>query len=85
MATKVIKTITVDLLTTDTVSIITKKFATVEGQKQQVGEIERKAYSNSALGRQALIDEVGKPYVSAVFAVWGDEPTLKDPDESEVK
>lgn len=79
MATKITKKITVDLLTPTSVSIVTEKFATVGGVEQQIGNRERKAYSNSKIGRQSLIDEVGEPYCSSVFIVWGDTPTVEDP------
>lgn len=86
MATKITKEIVIDLLTKDSVSIVTKKYATIGGTKQQIGNTERKAYSNSPLGRQMLIDEVGKPFINSIFALWGDTSTVSDPsNESEVR
>ena len=39
----------------------------------------RKAYNNSSIDRQLLIDELGEPYTTAIFAIWGDNPTVTDP------
>jgi len=77
MATKITKEITIDLLTNSSVSIVTKRFITISGTKQQIGNTERKAYSNSPLGRKMLIDEVGKPFINSIFAIWG-KPTSLD-------
>lgn len=80
--------ITIDFLIERSVSI--GRTVTVEYNGNTV-ELERtrKAYDNSPLGRQALIDEVGEPYSTAVFMVWGETPTVQDPElpvivESEV-
>ena len=43
MATKITKEITIDLLTSSSVSIVTKRYITISGTKQQVGNTERKA------------------------------------------
>ena len=80
MATKITKEITIDLLTSSSVSIVTKRFITISGTNQQVGNTERKAYSNSPLGRKMLIDEVGKPFINSIFAIWGDTSTVSDPE-----
>ena len=45
---------TVDMLTTDSVSILTQKFIDVDVVETQVGENHRCAYANSATGRQNL-------------------------------
>lgn len=76
MATKITKEITIDLLTNSSVS----RFITISGTKQQVGNTERKDYSNSPLGRKMLIDEVGKPFINSIFAIWGDTSTVSDPE-----
>lgn len=68
-------TITVDMLTADSVSILTQKVATIEGQTYTLGN-HRYAYVNSAAGRAQLEAELPEPYRSAVLAVWGDAPTV---------
>ena len=59
---------TVDMLTTDSVSILTQKFIEVDGVETQVGENHRCAYANSAKGRSSH---------NSVFAILGGVPTIK--------
>lgn len=68
--------ITVDMLTNDSVSILTERF--YKGEK--LGDNIRKAYINSPYGREELQKEVAEPYYSAIIAVWGDKATLEDID-----
>ncbi len=68
----------IDMLTENTVSIVTTFFVTIDGEEIEVKRT-RKAYNNSALDRQLLIDELGEPYTTAIFAIWGDTPTVTDP------
>lgn len=67
----------VDMLTNDSVSIITKKFIDVDGIKTQVGENHRCAYVNSESGRIKIQKEQPKEVVNSVFAIWGNAPTIK--------
>ena len=67
---------TVDMLTTDSVSILTQKFIEIDGEKTQVGGNHRCSYINSKDGRKFLIDEEPNEIVNAVFVIWGDEPTI---------
>lgn len=68
-----------DMLTQDGVSIRKEKFVAIEGVEQRVGEPWRRAYANSVFGRQQVREEVPEPYRSAIFAVWGESPTVADP------
>jgi hypothetical protein len=68
-----------DMLTKDSVSVRKQKFVNVDGEEHPVGETWRRAYVNSTAGRQQVQDEVPEPYRSAIFAVWGEEPTVADP------
>lgn len=70
--------ITLDMLTTDGVSVKTQKYADIEGQEYLIGEPHRKAYANSARGRQEVEDELPEAQKNAIFAVWGDTPTVAD-------
>lgn len=74
----IITTKTVDMLTRDGVSILTKKFIEIEGVQTQVGNNERCAYANSAKGREALQMAEPDEVINAVFAIWGDTVTVKE-------
>lgn len=75
-----------DMLTRDSVSVRKQKFVVVDDVEYPVGEPWRRAYANSERGRQAVQEEVPEPYLSAIMAVWGPEPTVQDPvDESPVE
>lgn len=78
---EVIEKITLDMLTPDSVSIKKQQYVEVNGTEYSIGEPWRRAYVNSATGRQQVQDEVPEPYRAAIFAVWGDEPTVADPVE----
>ena len=69
---------TVDMLTTDSVSILTQKFIEVDGVETQVGENHRCAYTNSTTGRQNLQKQEPKDVVNSVFAIWGDSPKINE-------
>lgn len=69
---------TVDMLTHDSVSILTQKFVTVEGTEQQVGGNHRVAYVNSNLGRTNLQENEPDYVQSAVLSYWGDTATVDD-------
>ena len=47
----IIENKTVDALTTDSVSILTRKYVEIDGIPTQVGENHRRAYENSEKGR----------------------------------
>lgn len=69
---------TVDMLTKDSVSILTKKFIKIDEIDTQVGENHRVAYVNSKSGRETLILEQPDEVVNSVLAIWGNEPTIPD-------
>lgn len=79
------ETKTIEFLTADSVTIITKRFATIDGQTYQLGLPHAAGYVNSAIGREQIAAEVPDPYLSAVMAVWGDAPTVEDPAEGGVE
>ena len=65
---------TVDMLSTESVSILTRKVL-IDGEvKSQVGE-----YLNSVSGREELLKEQTENVVNAVFAIWGSEPVVEEP------
>lgn len=67
----------IDMLTENSVSIITKQYAEINGITYLIGTY-RKAYSNSILGRQMIEEELSEADSAAVFAKWGDAPTVVD-------
>lgn len=73
-----IEKITLDMLTQDSVSVKTQKYVEVEGVEYPIGEPHRRAYVNSVRGRQAIQNEVPEPHCTAIFAVWGENPTVDD-------
>lgn len=72
--------ITIDRLTKDSVSILRKTMVDLNGQPTQVGDNFRRAYTNSIKGREYLSSDLSEPYLSAVMTVWGDTPTVEDPE-----
>lgn len=74
---------TVDMLTKDSVSILTQKFVTIDGQQLQAGENHRCSYANSNGGRQRLAAEEPQEIQDAVFTIWGSSPTVQDIEPSQ--
>ena len=70
--------ITLDMLTQDSVSLKKQQYTIVEGKEYPIGEPWRRAYTNSPRGRTQVQEEVPEPYKSAIFAVWGDAPTVTE-------
>ena len=73
-----IEKITLDMLTENSVSVKTQRYVVVDGQEYPIGEPHRRAYVNSVRGRQAVQNEVPEPHRSAIFALWGENPTVDD-------
>lgn len=76
--------ITLDMLTADSVSVLRQQFLNYNGVEMQVGENVRNAYSNNEDDRALLKNILSEEYYNAVMAVWGDNPTIDEPAESEV-
>lgn len=76
-----IEKIYLDTLTQDSVSLRKQGVATIEDTEYEIGLPWRRAYVNSEQGRQQVQDEVPEPYSTAIFAVWGDAPTVIEPIE----
>ena len=47
--------------------------------EHQVGENHRRAYTNSATGREMLVTNEPEDIVAEVMEVWGDTPTVEEP------
>lgn len=76
--------ITLDMLTKDSVSVLRQQFLTFNGEEMQVDGNIRNAYMNSKSGREQLKTVLSDEYYNAVMAVWGADPTIDEPIESEV-
>lgn len=73
---EITKKVTVDMLTSESVSILTQQFVDIDGEFTQVGKNHRKAYVNTSSGRKAIESEQDDSTVQAVFAMWGDTPIV---------
>ena len=71
-----IEKITLDMLNEKSVSVKKQKYVTIDGQEYLVGDPWRRAYVNNEDGRQQIQNELEEPYLSAVMAVWGEQPTV---------
>jgi hypothetical protein len=71
--------ITLDMLTVDSVSLKKQNYVSVDGAEYPIGLPWRKAYVNNMGGRAEVEAEVPEPYKTAIFAVWGDSPTVAEP------
>lgn len=75
--------IILDMLTTESVSVLTREFADINGIKTQLGANMRKAYVNSPMGREILSKELPEEYANTVLTLWGAEATIQDPPKPE--
>ena len=69
---------TVDMLTPDSVSVLTQKIAAIDGVIYTLGN-HRRAYINSTQGRAEIAAEQPGDVVAAVMAIWGDTATVTEP------
>lgn len=76
--------ITLDLLNTNSVSVLTREFADINGVKTQIGKNMRKAYANSPVGREMIAKELPEEYANTVLTLWGVEATVQDPPKPEI-
>ena len=68
---EVITKITIDMLTSESVSILTQRYVNIDGIDTQVGENHRKAYINNTEGRTELEKEQTEDVINAIYAIWG--------------
>ena len=73
--------LTLDMLTTDSVSVLRQQYITIDGADVKVGENVRNAYMNTQTEREQLREILPEEYYNAVMAVWGDNPTIAEPSE----
>lgn len=72
------KEYSIELLNKNSVNINIQHFANVEGETYLIRR-EGISYSNSPIGRMRVVKEVPEEFVNAIFALWGDTPTVADP------
>lgn len=70
--------ISLDALNENSVTVKIQQYVEINGEELNVGELHAKAYINSERGRAELAEDVPEPYLSAVLAVWGEEPKVKE-------
>lgn len=73
--------ITLDMLTQDGVSVKKQQYTTVDGIEYSIGQAHRKAYINSTRGREEIVNELPLVQQNAIFAIWGDIPTVDEATE----
>lgn len=73
-----IEKITIDMLTQDSVSVKKQQYTTVDGVEYPIGQPHRKAYINSTRGREEVMAELPGAQRNAIFAIWGDTPTVTE-------
>lgn len=71
--------IILDMLTTDSVSVLKQQYITVDGTDIRVGENVRNAFMNTQTERELLRVKLPDEFYNAVIAVWGNAPTIAEP------
>lgn len=67
-------------ITINSVNVV-KVFKTeIDGEEFEVKR-SRICFSNSPIGREKVQNFLPEQYVNAIFTIWGDTPTLSDPQQ----
>lgn len=69
--------ITIDMLNSDSVSVLKQQFININNTLMQVGGNVRNAYMNNSEGRSTLRTVLTDDYYNAVIAVWGSTPSVQ--------
>ncbi|HCI60656.1 MAG TPA: hypothetical protein DE313_07590 [Ruminococcus sp.] len=70
--------IILDMLTTDSVSVLKQQYITVDGTDIRVGENVRNAFMNTQTERELLRVKLPDEFYNAVIAVWGNSPSVAE-------
>ena len=70
--------VVLDMLTQDSVSVITKQMTKIDSKELQIGENHRRAFVNSTKGREEIQQYLSNPYLSSVMELWGPTPTVEE-------
>ena len=73
---EIIEEIVIGELNKNSASIIRTNHINYNGKKTQLGDSLRCLYDNSIQDREKIRQELEEPYLSAIFKVWGDTPTV---------
>lgn len=82
MATKIYKDYTLEHLTANSVNVLVVSSAKVNTVMYEISR-ERLSYQNSIIGRERLLADLPENYALAVLNLWGDTPTVEDPQGGE--
>lgn len=66
-------------LSENSVNVVIETYVNFEGEEYKLGRY-RKCYANSPYGRILVEEELPESYRNAIFEIWGDTPTLEDPE-----
>lgn len=69
--------LSIELLTNDSVTVKLQRFFVDGGKEYPIGKPESRGYYNSVIGRQE-VEELPDAQKTAVFAIWGNEPTVDE-------
>lgn len=71
-------------LTKDHVCVKTQRYLIEEdGTESPIGDLHSIAYINTEVQRDTLEKDQPEEIVNAVFAIWGDVPTVPDPETAD--
>lgn len=73
-----IEKIILDMLNENSVSVKKQQYTIINGVEYAIGQPHRKAYANSIVGREEVINELPSAQQNAIFSVWGDTPTVTE-------
>lgn len=79
---KITQEYSLEQLTAQSVNVVETLFATINKQLCEIGR-SRMAYVNSPIGREKLAAAIPEEFVNAVMALWGNSPTVVDPQGGE--
>lgn len=61
-----------------TVSIAKRRYVIIESEKLYLDGDLTEVYINSVLERVTVQENIPAPYITAIMAIWGDQPTTED-------
>lgn len=70
--------ITLNNLTADHVDVICQNVITIDGVTHNLDLPCANAYANDEFDRSRIKEDLPENYQAAIFAVWGDTPTITD-------
>lgn len=73
-----------DMLNTNTVSLVSNQFIDQNGTKIQVGQTSRTCYCNCPTHRQHLQELLPEEYYNAIVAIWGNTAIFEDLEHPKV-